>query len=147
MVCMQTAPLVPTPATRDEISSPPSSSDGTDVPLLPNRTSFPSVFNFPTLATPFRDLGERITGVVPTSHSIRSDLPSSTISGVGRRLVPVGQSSKRRNARGNYRSYQRDTRDGWNRTFLDSLFHLNDSLLPSFFPFLSKKTKDKVNKR
>lgn len=62
MVCMQTAPLVPTPATRDEISSPPSSSDGTDVPLLPNRTSFPSVFNFPTLATPFRDLGERITG-------------------------------------------------------------------------------------
>lgn len=73
MVCMQTAPLVPTPATRDEISSPPSSSDGTDVPLLPNRTSFPSVFNFPTLATPFRDLGERITGSFqPTIQFFRS---------------------------------------------------------------------------
>lgn len=37
MVCMQTAPLVPTPATRDEISSPPppSSSDGTATFHLP----------------------------------------------------------------------------------------------------------------
>lgn len=73
MVCMQTAPLVPTPATRDEISSPPSSSDGTDVPLLPNRTSFPSVFNFPTLATPFRDLGERITGSASFQPAIQFD--------------------------------------------------------------------------
>lgn len=73
MVCMQTAPLVPTPATRDEISSPPSSSDGTDVPLLPNRTSFPSVFNFPTLATPFRDLGERITGSPSFQPAIQFD--------------------------------------------------------------------------
>lgn len=73
MVCMQTAPLVPTPATRDEISSPPSSSDGTDVPLLPNRTTFPSVFNFPTLATAFRDLGERITGSASFQPTIQFD--------------------------------------------------------------------------
>lgn len=144
MVCMQTAPLVPTPATRDEISSPPSSSDGTDVPLLPNRTSFPSVFNFPTLATPFRDLGERITGSFQPAIQFDQISPP-------RRFPEWGgdwfRLAKVPNARGNYRSYQRDTRDGRNRTFLHSLFHLNDSLLPSFFPFLSKKTKDKVNKR
>lgn len=141
MVCMQTAPLVPTPATRDEISSPPSSSDGTDVPLLPIRTSFPSVFNFPTLATPFRDLGERITGSFQPAIQFDQISPP-------RRFPEWGgdwfRLAKVPNARGNYRSYQRDTRDGWNRTFLHSLFHLNDSLffLPSS-PFFRKKLRIK----
>lgn len=89
MVCMQTAPLVPTPATRDEISSPPppSSSDGTDVPHPPRATQsngielFPLIFNFPTFATAFRDRGKRgminRIGVIPTNDLIRLNLPSS----------------------------------------------------------------------